>query len=129
MNGNFILDTNILIALFAKEQKVVEEIGKAKQASIPSIVIGELYYGAYNSGRTKENVEKIDRFKKQVSILFCDDETARLYGQIKKQLKDSGTPIPENDIWIAALSFQYDQPLVTRDQHFGKVKGLKTVAW
>ncbi len=129
MNGRFLLDTNILIGFFGQDSGIVDAVKKAREIFIPSIVIGELYYGAFNSGKPEQNIQKIDVFKNQVPILSCDSETAKFYGQIKFQLKKSGTPIPENDIWIAALSFQHQLPLVSRDKHFQQVKNLDMVVW
>lgn len=129
MSGKYLLDTNILIALFAEEKKVAHKITEAFETYVPSIVIGELYYGAFNSTKKEVNVEKIDNFRTEAKILACDDTTARFYGQTKSQLKKQGTTIPENDIWIAALAFQYDLVLITRDAHFNKVDGLKKEAW
>ena len=96
---------------------------------LPSIVIGELYYGAFNSGKKEENIQKIDQLIKESLILACDDTTAKHYGKIKSQLKVKGTPIPENDIWIAALAFQYSLTLISRDTHFSFIDGLKTQRW
>jgi tRNA(fMet)-specific endonuclease VapC len=59
----------------------------------------------------------------------ADDRTVEQYGQIKAEIAEAGTPIPDNDIWIAALAREYELPLVTRDQHFDIVPGLKTLAW
>ena len=58
-----------------------------------------------------------------------DAETARQYGEIKESLRAKGRPIPENDIWIAAIAFQYQLSLVTRDQHFSEIKGLAIKTW
>jgi len=62
-------------------------------------------------------------------VLACDTETAREYGQIKNSLRAKGKPIPENDIWIAAIAIQYDLTLVTRDGHFTEIEGLATETW
>ncbi|MFT6359603.1 MAG: tRNA(fMet)-specific endonuclease VapC [Saprospiraceae bacterium] len=83
MSGKYILDTNILIALFKKEEEVVKKISKAKEVFIPSIVIGELFYGAYKSRRVSDNVTKIDTFESKIPVLDCNAETAKIYGQIK----------------------------------------------
>jgi tRNA(fMet)-specific endonuclease VapC len=61
--------------------------------------------------------------------LLCDTETARRYGEVKNKLKLKGRPLPENDVWIAALALQHDLTLVTRDAHFQEVESLKTAAW
>ncbi|MBI4649267.1 MAG: type II toxin-antitoxin system VapC family toxin [Bacteroidia bacterium] len=129
MNGNYLLDTNIVIALFDDDINVVNNIQNADSVYVPSIVIGELYYGAYNSVKQKENIEKINGFRNDASILNCDADTGNYYGKIKKGLKDKGNPIPENDIWIAALATQHDLELVSRDKHFEKIDNLKVTKW
>jgi tRNA(fMet)-specific endonuclease VapC len=129
MNGNYLLDTNIVIALFDKDKNVIKHIQKAESIHIPAIVIGELHYGAYNSTKQKENIEKLNQFQQDASILDCDASTGNHYGQIKKELKDKGNPIPENDIWIAALAKQHDLELVSRDKHFEKIDNLKLTKW
>jgi len=74
----------------------------------------------YNSTKLKENREKIIQFQNDANILDCDAVTENYYGQIKKELKDKGNPIPENDIWIAALAKQHDLELVSQDKHLQK---------
>ena len=129
MIGRFLLDTNIVIALFAKEAVVQANLANAAEVFIPSIVLGELYYGANKSFRVAENVAKIDEFAARNSILACDTRTAQEYGQIKNRLRAKGRPIPENDIWIAALGKQHSLTLITRDAHLGEVDGLAIEAW
>ena len=129
MNGNYLLDTNIVIALFSKDTNVVDFIKKSGSVHVSSIVIGELYYGAYNSIKQRENIEKINQFQNDASILDCDAITGKHYGQIKKELKEKGNPIPENDIWIAALAKQHELELVSRDKHFEKIDDLKVKKW
>ena len=55
--------------------------------------------------------------------------TAEHYGRIRAQLAQSGTPIPENDIWIAALALEHQLPLAARDAHFDRVTGLQVLNW
>jgi tRNA(fMet)-specific endonuclease VapC len=104
---------------------------KAHSASIfiPSIVIGELFYGVEQSSKRNENRARIDLLVKIFDVLECDTDTARLYGKIKSELKGNGTPIPENDIWIAAQARQHDLVLVTRDKHFDGITGLTLERW
>lgn len=92
-------------------------------------MIGELYYGAFNSTRKTENLRKVDGYRDEVAVLNSDDQTARFYGEVKAELKKKGTSIPENDIWISAIAIQYDLTLVTRDKHFGNIDGLKVEKW
>lgn len=129
MSGRYLLDTNIVIALFANDMTVMHQIKDAEEIFIPSIVIGELYYGACKSTRVEENIARIDEFTATNVILTCDSETARWYGEVKNELRQKGRPIPENDIWITALAFQYDLTFVTRDLHFNEVAGLKIETW
>ncbi|MFH1904321.1 MAG: type II toxin-antitoxin system VapC family toxin [bacterium] len=129
MNGKYLLDTNIIIALFADEPILTDKIAKAEDISVPAVVIGELFYGANKSGRPEKNSERIDRFASGNVILNCDTETARWYGKVKNSLRKKGRPIPENDIWIAAIAFQHDLTLVSRDEHFEEVEDLKLEKW
>jgi tRNA(fMet)-specific endonuclease VapC len=92
-------------------------------------VLGELYYGARKSARTAENVERVAAFAAAAAVLSCDAATAALCGELKAQLRAQGTPIPENDLWIAALARQHELTLVSRDAHFGAVRGLAVVSW
>lgn len=129
MNGRFLLDTNIVIALFAKEKKVQQRLVKATEVFLSSIVIGELYYGAYKSTHITENISKIEEFAAANRVLVCDLMTARIYGQIKNRLREKGRPIPENDIWLGAIAKQYDLALATRDDHFKEIDGLDIETW
>ena len=129
MNGNYLLDTNIVIGLFAGDTGIITRLSTSFQIFIPSIVLGELYYGAEKSAHSKINNTKIDSFSLKSAVLACDSETARHYGRIKNHLRTKGTPIPENDIWIAALAKQHHLTLVTRDQHFHHIKEVATEQW
>ncbi len=129
MSGRYLLDTNIVIALFANELAIIQRLGEAEEVFTPSVVLGELYYGARKSKRVKENLMRMDEFAARSIVLGCDAETARRYGEVKNGLWQRGRPIPENDIWIAAIALQYDLTLVARDAHFGEVDGLKIEAW
>ncbi len=129
MSGKYLLDTNIVIALFANEPILTDKIAKAEDISVPAVVIGELFYGANKSGRPEKNSERIGRFASDNVILNCDTETAIWYGEIKDRLRKKGRPIPENDIWIAAIAFQHDLILISRDEHFREVEDLKLEEW
>ncbi|MGB0564137.1 MAG: type II toxin-antitoxin system VapC family toxin [Spirulinaceae cyanobacterium] len=129
MNGRYLLDTNIIIALFADDTNVTDNLAQANEVFIPNTVIGELCYGAHKSGRTADNLARIEALIAASTILDCDTETARHYGRVKNKLRFKGRPLPENDIWIAVLAIQHDLILVTRDAHFQEVENLSTVAW
>ncbi|MHB8482466.1 MAG: PIN domain-containing protein [Nitrospiria bacterium] len=129
MSGRYLLDTNIIIALFSEDQKIHQNIANASEIFIPSIAIGELYFGAFKSVRMKENHARIDEFTQNSAVLSCDIETAKKYGNIKNRLKEKGRPIPENDLWIAAIAQQYGLTLVSRDTHFDNVEDLQVEVW
>jgi len=131
MSGkNYLLDTNIIIGLFANEPSIVEKIKSVTAIIfIPSIVLGELFYGAEQLSKKDENRKRIDELAKASLIVECDLQTARLYGKIKSQLKIKGSPVPENDIWIAALAQQHQSTLVTRDKHFNNIEELLIESW
>ncbi|MBI1822325.1 MAG: type II toxin-antitoxin system VapC family toxin [Nitrospirae bacterium] len=129
MSGRYLLDTNIIIALFSEDPKIHKHITNPLEIFIPAIAIGELYFGAYKSGRMKENHARIDEFARSSTVLSCDTETAKRYGDIKNRLKEKGRPIPENDLWIAAIAQQYDLTLVSRDTHFDNVEELQVEVW
>jgi tRNA(fMet)-specific endonuclease VapC len=129
MNGKrVLLDTNIVIPIMNQDTTLLQRI-HGTGIYIPSIVLGELYYGVYHSGKITENLNKIASFRKRVATLSCDAITADLYGQIKQELQSKGSPIPENDIWIAAIARQHDLPLISRDAHFSAISVLNVEHW
>jgi tRNA(fMet)-specific endonuclease VapC len=95
----------------------------------PLTALGELYYGAYKAVRHDHVLTQIHDLLSVVILLTPTDATAKYYGQIKAELAIAGTPIPQNDIWTAALAKEYELPLATRDQHFKQVQGLITSDW
>ena len=129
MSGRFILDTNIVIAIFNGETSIKEHLLKADEVFISSTVLGELFFGAFKSKRSKTNLKRISDFADSISILMCDKDTAYQCGIVKNKLLDKGKPIPENDIWIAAVAMQNDLILVTHDGHFGEIEELKSEKW
>ncbi|MCB0051851.1 MAG: type II toxin-antitoxin system VapC family toxin [Caldilinea sp.] len=129
MSGRFLLDTNIVIALLGEDIAVTQSLGDAREVFLSSIVLGELHYGARNSARVVENLAVIENMRAANVVLPCDATTSEHYGQIKAELRLAGTPIPENDIWIAALARQHELTLVSRDAHFANVSGISVEAW
>ena len=131
MSGNiYLLDTNIIIGLFANESSITEKIKSySGDIFIPSIVMGELFYGAEYSTKKEENKKRIEALAGVSLILDCDTVTAKVYGKIKSQLKVKGAPIPENDVWIASLAAQHQLTLVTRDKHFLNIDSLSMETW
>lgn len=129
MTGSAILDTNAVIALFANEASIGQLLTGMTEVFVPVIVLGELYYGAKKSARASANVARIDAYAAGSAVLLCDLLTSQYSGQIKNVLRVKGQPIPENDIWIAALALQHNLPVATKDAHFSSVDGIAILAW
>jgi tRNA(fMet)-specific endonuclease VapC len=129
MNGKYLLDTNIVIAIFAGDRAVLDPLAQSNDIFLPTIVLGELYYGARKSTLIDANISRIDELAASSALLGCDIDTARHYGTIKNDLRAKGRPIPENDIWIAAVAQQHGLTLVSRDKHFNEVDGLSLQVW
>ncbi len=127
--ASYLLDTNAVVALLNEEDNMVNLIQNVENLYISATIAGELYFGAEKSARKEENIARIESFVQTYPVIKCDLETARLYGEIQKQLRDIGCPIPQNDMWIAATALQHDLILVTKDKHFDHIDNLQTQAW
>ena len=128
-SGRHLLDTNIVIAMFAGEAAIQERRENADKVFLPSPVVGELCYGARKSSRPIENLTRVNRLIQDFQVIPCNLETAQWYGIIKNELRRKGRLIPDNDIWIAAIAMQRGLILVTRDSHFDEVESLQTEYW
>ncbi len=126
MSGGFLLDTSIVIGVLERDTSITGRIDPARPLFLPCIVMGELFYGAHNSGRIHHNVERLVELAKVLPVLACDLGTAEVYGTLRTELRKKGRPIPDNDIWIAAISQQRQLTLISRDNHFQEFESLKT---
>lgn len=127
MGGKCIVDTNVIAKLLRSDERSDELFEQADEIFIPSIVAGELYYGAHNSTRVQENLKLFSDFLSQYKILDVNSSIAEVYGEIKAQLKKDGINIPENDLWIAAISKFHQYNLISFDGHFEKVDGIQVL--
>ena len=93
---------------------------------VPLIVLAEMMAGFHGGTQQYRNEALLRRFltKPTVAVLLPDRETAEQYARLFVQLKRAGTPIPENDLWIAALALEHDLVLITRDRHFACIPQL-----
>jgi predicted nucleic acid-binding protein len=119
-----ILDTNAVSALFRGDAGLEEVLSGQERHHLPVIVLGEYLYGLSGSGRSQVLEVLLDALAGESVVLPVDARTARSYAEVRRRLRRAGTPIPENDVWIAALARQHDLPVVSRDRHFDTVKGL-----
>lgn len=129
MNGKHLLDTNIIVALFKNDDNVRNRIAASPEVFVPAIAVGELYYGAQHSVHAEKNMNQVREFTENITVLACESATAEHYGQIKNELKTKGRPLPENDVWIAAIAKQHSLTVVTRDRHFKEIDALLLEEW
>ncbi len=121
------LDTNIAVDVLNAKASTIALLQAYTKIYLPVTVCGELLFGAKNSNRKTQNEPKYQDFIAQYEVLNVHDAVAEEYAEVRKQLKDKGNPIPENDIWIAAICKVNDIPLITHDKHFTQVDGLLVV--
>jgi tRNA(fMet)-specific endonuclease VapC len=114
------LDTNRLTDLFQGDAELANRLGECDEVWVPLIVLAEIKAGFYGGTQQHRNEVLLRSFlaKPTVGILAPVRETADHYARLFVQLKRAGTPIPDNDLWIAALVLEHDLTLLTRDRHF-----------
>ncbi len=120
------LDTNRLTDLFQGDAELADRLGECDEVWLPLVVLAEIKAGFYGGSQQHRNQLLLQSFLAQptVGILLPERETAEHYARLFVQLKRAGTPIPDNDLWIAALVLEHDLQLITRDQHFERVPQL-----
>jgi len=114
------LDTNRYVDLCKGVEETVAVLEEAEGVMIPFVVVGELRAGFVHGRRQAENERTLRRFllKDGVRMLFADEQTTHHYASVFRQLRTQGTPIPTNDMWLAALVLQHNLALHARDKHF-----------
>ena len=117
----------MVIRHFRGGKDLLGALGDFEVFYLPYVALAELYAGAYRSLRAERNLHQISSFLDAVDVLLPDEETPLVYGRIASELAQKGTPIPQNDIWIAAIALQTGLPLATEDNHFRMVSGLSLV--
>ncbi|WP_409013258.1 type II toxin-antitoxin system VapC family toxin [Dyadobacter sp. CY343] len=121
------LDTNIAIEILNNNSVTIQSLHAFDMIYLPVVVCGELIYGAINSSRVRYNLSRYESFISDCEVLHANLDVSLKYASFKKSLKDTGCPIPENDIWIAAICATFEMPLFTRDGHFRSIKALELI--
>lgn len=121
-----LLDTNAYVGFKIGVNEVVDIVSGAEPIFFSPVVLGELMFGFHNGTRFRENMEDLNRFLQHEIVQFIPigEITADRYSRIAYQLRKQGTPIPTNDIWIAAQAMEHGAEIITSDEHFEKVPGL-----
>ena len=120
-----ILDTNALSAWAEGILSVKDRYRTASRLVVPTVVLGEFYFGIRQSRRRARYEGWLRRFLPMAELAVITRATASEYAEIWLQLKRSGNPIPVNDAWIAALARQHDLPVLSNDFHFDAVDGVR----
>lgn len=124
-----ILDTNALSAWAEGRSTVEAPIRSADQLVVPSIVLGEYYFGIRQSRHRTRYEQWLRANLPFARIASVTSATADAYAGIRLELRKLGSPIPSNDAWIAALARQYGLPLLSNDRHFDVVAGVRRIAF
>jgi tRNA(fMet)-specific endonuclease VapC len=129
MPGEVALDTSVVVAHLRNDGAITRRLRAARVLYMPAIAVGEIWFGAARAAVPERAAVRVAEFLSIVSVLPVDAETAKSYGEIKRTLAAAGTPIPENDIWIAACAVRSLLPLAARDPHFSRIQGLTVLDW
>ena len=117
------LDTNRITDLFRGDVELGNKLGTSEEVWIPLFALGEIKAGFHGGTQQRRNEALLNKLlaKPTVRVLLPSRETAEHYARIFVQLKRAGTPVPDNDLWIAALVLEHDLTLITRDHHFDRI--------
>lgn len=120
------LDTNRVVDLFRGDARLADRLGTCDEVWIPLFVLAEIKAGFQGGTQRRRNEILLQRLlnKATVGVLLPGRETAEHYARLFVQLKRAGTPVPNNDLWIAALALEHDLVLITRDEHFTRIPQL-----
>lgn len=120
------LDTNRLTDLFQGDTALADWLASCDEVWIPLVVLAEIKAGFYGGVQLHRNENLLRRLlvKETVGVLLPNRETAEHYARLFVQLKRAGTPVPDNDLWIAAQMLEHDLILITRDRHFDRIPQL-----
>jgi tRNA(fMet)-specific endonuclease VapC len=122
------LDTNIAIEVLNANSSVKNYFVGVSKIYLPVTVVGELLWGAKNSSKAEENLVKYKNFISGCEVLNVTSQVADVYSSVKTHLKKIGKPIPENDIWIAAICIANNVALITKDADFNNIPELQKIS-
>ncbi len=122
-----IIDTNAYTRFLTGDEDVLDVIAAAETTYLSIFVLGELYAGFAGGTKESKNKDALRQFllKATVKILNATSETAEVFGFVKSNLRMAGTPVPINDVWIAAHGIETGSTIITYDTHFKKIAGVR----
>jgi predicted nucleic acid-binding protein len=123
-----ILDTNAISALLKHDEALIAALGN-EDHQLPVIALGEYRFGLRRSKLRTRLEGQLRQWELIWTVIPVVRETTEHYARVREALRARGTPIPENDVWIAALAVQHQLPVVTADEHFDRIEGVQRVSW
>lgn len=124
-----ILDTNAVSHLLDGDKNLAELLSVARSHHLPLVVVGEYLFGLRNASKGSRLQSLFRKLEAESEILYPNRQTADAYASIRLELKQLGSPIPESDLWIAALARQHNLEIASQDRHFNLVTGVKRLGW
>ena len=124
-----IVDTNGISAWWLNETPFIRHIEQADRLCVPVPALAEFRFGILKSRFREKMMEWLDDALATTVVLVADEATTRQYAEIRLQLASAGTPIPMNDLWIAAIARQHKLPVLSRDAYFDQVSGITRIGW
>jgi tRNA(fMet)-specific endonuclease VapC len=124
-----ILDTNAISAFAGGEQSVREKIAAGPGPYLPVIVLGEYRFGLSGARDQERRLAWLGELTRHWTVLEISVDTAATYAEIRQSLKERATPIPSNNVWIAALARQHNLSILSADRHFDSVPGIRRIGW
>ncbi len=128
--SNLCLDTNTYSAFLAGKAAAVKRISQADHIWLPAPVLGELRAGFAKGSKAAANELLLQEFlaSQHVHMIAIDEAVTRCYAKIFDQLRKDGSPIPTNDLWIAACVMHVGFPLYSLDAHFKQVQEIELIS-
>ena len=128
---SYLLDADLVISFLNGQRPAIELVNQLAEAGLflSIIAYGEVYEGLISRRESESYRENLERLVALVNMMSPDVEIAHLYGGIRAGLRVQGLLIPDNGLWIAATALAHDLTLVSRDQHFSRIPGLKVYAF
>lgn len=127
--SRYCLDTSAYSNFKRGDPQVVELIDQAEWLGLSTVALGEIWIGFHGGSRREKNEAELDEFlsSPQVEELVIDRETGRIYAEMIVSLQQAGTPVPSNDVWIAAAAVRAGVPVITYDGHFEYIRKVRSI--
>ena len=128
-DNQILLDSSVIIRHLRNPSAMVQKLISYGELFVPEIALGELYSRTLRSANAERNLRKVKDFMAGATLALTNQDTPFIYAQVAAQLPSAGKPIPQNDMWIAALALQMELPVATLDQHYTFIPTLKVALW